>query len=128
MKIEMYQKLNEDKGEFYFKYPNIKYTQEQFDYIFKYLNFDKIKDSRIYFLDKEVEKRFYKTYGNEWWLHHIITHCLPEAYEWLKQNWGKNIFITTSHFKTMFYYNDKQELKTVINKVINVTLIKKNEQ
>jgi len=45
----------------------------------------------------------------------------PEGYQYLKNNWGKGIF------KIPVYYSDKQELKTVVNRLINVGL-KRNEK
>jgi len=93
------------------------YTQEQFDYMFKYLDFDKFdKNWYIYFNDKETSEWFYKTHINTDYLKDIYNDS-PEGYEWLKENWGKGIF------KIVIYYLDKQELKTIVNKIINIELI-----
>jgi len=92
------------------------YTQVQFDYIFKYLDFDKLDKIRmIYFNDKKTEKWFLKTYINDINLETICNKS-PEGYEWLKEHWGNGVF------KLYVCYLDKQEFKTVINKIINVEL------
>jgi len=81
-------------------------TQEQFDYVFKYLDFDKLEKYLIvHFYDKNTEELFYK-----------INKNLPDGYQWLKDNWGKNIYWL------YIIYSDKQELKTIVNRVINVEL------
>jgi len=106
----------------YWYYNNINedtYIQEQYDYVLKYLNFDKLDKKRnyIYFNNKETEKWFRKTYTNTHWLDDIYNNS-PEGYQWLKKHWGKGIF------KLFVWYSDKQELKTVVNKVINIKLIR----
>jgi len=97
----------------------LNYTQEQYDYAFKHLDFDQInKKCFIYFYKNEIEEWFYKTYINTDWLNDIYNDSL-EGYEWLKQNWGKSVF------KILADYQDKQEFKTIVNKVINSQLISK---
>jgi len=113
-------KIVKDKWDTAFWLYNTKkysYTQNQFDYIFKYLDFDKLnKYHYIIFNDnKTKEWWFKKTYIDNRWLNDIYNDSL-EGYEWLKQNWGKG------EFKIFVWYVDKQKLKTVINKVINVEL------
>ena len=94
------------------------YTQEKFDYIFKYLDFDKLDKSwNILFNNKETKKLFRKIYIDEDWLKGIYNHS-PKGYLYLKENWGKDIF------RIAVCYPDKQELKTIVNKVINIKLIK----
>jgi len=96
------------------------YTQEQFDYIFKYLDFEKLgKDYYIFFNDKKTEEWFNKTYINNIILE-LIYHYSPKGYEWLKDNWGNGVF------KTTVFYPDKQEFKTIVNKIINVRFCRKN--
>ena len=94
------------------------YTVKQYDYIFKYLDFDKLdKNMKVYFCDKTIEKLFYETYIYSNWLN-VIYNQSPEGYEWLKENWGKNVF------KVTVYNQDKQKLKNVVNKICNVKLIR----
>jgi len=92
--------------------------QKFFDYTFKYLDFDKLDKSwRISFNDCEIETWFRKTHINSDYLVHIYYYS-PEGYEYLKNNWGKNIFSMNIN------YQYKQELKTIVNKVINTKLIR----
>jgi len=94
------------------------YCQKQFDYICKYLNFDKLyKDWFIYFNNKETEDWFHKTYIEENWLKSVYNDS-PEGYKWLKNNWGNG------KFKIDIWYPDKQEFKTAVNRVINTNLKK----
>jgi len=95
------------------------YKQKQFDYIYKYLDFDKLyKSEWIYFNNEETEEWFHKTYINNDLLDNIHRNS-PKGYEWLKNNWSKSVF------KLYYvYYSDKQELKTIVNKVINIKLIR----
>jgi len=108
----------------YWHYQNIyevDCTQKQFDYIFQYLDFDKLdKDiAYIFFNNKKIEKQFKKTYINSNWLYiNQVYQKSPEGYQYLKNNWGKDVF------KTSIDYPDKQELKTIVNKVINIKLIR----
>jgi len=114
MKIELY-KIYEH---WRFIASEVNYKQEQFDYAFKYLNFDKLyKDWFIFFNNKETEDWFYKTYIAEDWLNTIYKKS-PEGYKWLKNNWSNGIF------RAIVTYCDKQELKTIVNRVINVELIR----
>ena len=102
------------------------YTQEEYDYIYKYLDFNKLdKDCYIYFSKKETEECFFEAYLNSEYLDNIYRDHLkniyftsPLGYEWLKSNWGKGIF------KITVWYLYKQELKTIVNRVINIKLIK----
>jgi len=94
------------------------YAPKQYDYVFKYLDFNKLdKDYYIYFNDKETGEWFYETYINIRWLDEIYNDS-PEGYQWLKDNWRKGVF------KLDIHYPDKQELKTIVNKVVNVELIR----
>ena len=93
---------------------------KQYDYIYKYLDFDKLdKDWFIHFNDKQTEEWFRKTFINsEWLCVDEIQEESSEGYEYLKKNWGKDIF------RIAVCYPDKQELKTIVNKVINIKLIR----
>jgi len=116
MKIELIK--NDGCGWFYNEICELTYTQKQYDYVLKYLYFDKL-DKRwwISFNNKETEEWFYKTYRGYDWLEHIyIKIKTPERCEWLKKNWGKGVF------KILVNYPDKQKLKTVVNRVINIEL------
>jgi len=107
-----------------YNYTNISetlYTQEQYDYIFKYLDFDKLdKNYSIHFYKLEITIWFCKTYISSCFFNDIYKHSL-EGYEWLKQNFGKSVF------KIRINYSDKQELKTIINKIINIKLIRNKQ-
>jgi len=95
------------------------YTQEQYDYIFKYLDFDKLdRDSFAFFTDTETAKWFKETHINSDCLN-IIYNKSPEGYKWLKNNWGKGFF-----WVGLINSIDKQELKMIVNKVINIELIR----
>jgi len=94
------------------------YTKEEYDYIFKYLDFNKLnKYCYAHFNNEVIEQWFEKAYINNDWLYDIYDQS-PLGYEYLKENWGKGVF------KINIYYSDKQELKTIVNKVINVELIR----
>jgi len=94
------------------------YTQEEYCYIFKYLDFDKLeKKRRIYFNNEETDAWFKKTYINNINLETIYKES-PEGYKYLKQNWRNGVF------KLWICYQNKQDLKTVVNKVINIRLIR----
>jgi len=115
MKIEI---INNDNCYWNYNINEYSYTQEQYDYICKYLDFDKLdKDFYIFFNDKKTGKWFKKTYISNYDLSEIYKYS-PLGYEYLKNNWCKGIF------KTEILYPDKQELKTIINKVINIELIR----
>jgi len=93
-------------------------NQKQFDYICKYLDFDKLyKNKHVYFENHETSEWFHETYTNSHYLEYVYKKS-PEGYEWLKENWGNGVF------KSHIYYADKQELKTIVNKIINIKLIK----
>jgi len=100
------------------------YTQEQFDYAFKYLDFDKLDKTMyiyIYFNNKKTEDWFKNIYIDNRWLDEIYKKS-PLGYEWLKDNWGNGMF------KIVICYQDKQELKIIVNKLINIELIRKNNE
>jgi len=97
------------------------YIQKQFDYIYKHLCFDKLnKNEIIYFNNEEIKELFKRKYIENIWLLWLndIYKISPLGYKWLQNNWGKG------EFKTVVRYTDKQELKIVINKLINVELIR----
>jgi len=95
------------------------FSQKQFDYIYKHLDFDKVKKNifSIQFVNNEIKNWFYKTYINNYL--EYICNSSPEGYQWLKDNLGNGVF------KLDICYYDKQELKTIVNKVINVRLMRK---
>jgi len=96
------------------------YTQEQFDYVYKYLDFEKLdKNEWISFNNNETRLWFYKIYIESDLLKNIYNNSFL-GYEYLKNNWGKGDFNLT------VYYSDKQKLKTIVNKVINIELKRKN--
>jgi len=113
MKIELI-KYND-----YWCYINIdelNYTQAQFDYVCKHLDFEKLDSfCNIYFNNGVIEEQFYKTYINNNWLYDIYNQS-SLGYKYLKINWGKGIF------RIRCYYPDKQEFKIIVNKVINIEL------
>jgi len=114
MKIKLY---NCDE---YWRYiiNELSYTQEQYDYVFKYLDFDKLeKNGYIIFNNKETGGWFYKTYINSRLLNTIYNDS-PKGYQYLKNNWGNGVFLTIA------WYTDKQKIKTIINKLINIELKK----
>jgi len=90
------------------------YSQKEYDYIFKHLDFEKIYQYHvIYFFNSKKKQWFHETYINSNHLDRIYSQS-PEGYQYLKDNWGKHIFTASKRYKS------KQELKTVVNKVINV--------
>jgi len=92
-------------------------SQKQYDYVFKHLDFDKFKKSvYILFCEKQY-KRFEKYHKTDFFLINIFNKN-PEDYKWLKERWGKGVFVASC------YYSDKQELKTIVNRVINIKLIR----
>jgi len=92
------------------------FTQKQFDYVFKYLDFNKLeKREWIYFNNEETEEWFHNTYINSDLLEYVYKNS-PKGYEWLKDNWNKSVF------NLCVYYPDKQELKIIVNKIINIEL------
>jgi len=96
----------------------IKFYQKEYDYIFKYLFFDKLsKAVNIRFEDIKTSELFSKTYTNDIYLNNIYNYY-PEAYKWLKENWGKGAFYN------LVCYSNKQELKTIVNRLINIELIR----
>jgi len=96
------------------------YSQSQFDYVYKHLDFDKIyKKTNIYFINIDTSEYFYKNYISNDIINNIYNSS-PEGYEWLKDNWGNGVF------KLYIYYPDKQKLKTIVNKVINIAFLQGN--
>jgi len=94
----------------------LSYKQEEYDYIFKYLDFDKFdKDWLILFNNKKIEEWFFKTYINDIKLE-IIYNQSPNGYQWLKENWGNGVF------EIVVCCSDKQEFKTIVNRIINIEL------
>jgi len=116
MKIKLKQ---HNKNYWHYNTKEYLYTQQQYDYIYKYLDFDKLyKDNFIYFNNEEVEECFGKTYICSNYLKNIYNESLL-GYKYLKSNWGKGIFIMYE-----ISYKDKLELKTIVNRVINMQLIR----
>jgi len=112
MKIKIIQLYFKEK---YYCY-NMLYAPKSYDYVYKYLDFDKLdKDWAIVFNNKKTEEWFSKTYINTDYLKDVYNNS-PDGYGYLKNNWGKGIF------KILVHYPDKQELKTIVNKIINVRL------
>jgi len=93
-------------------------TQKQYDYIYKHLDFDKLNKQIFLFDNVKTEQWFFNTFVNNICLQNM-EELSQNKYQWLKQNFGKDIF------KTSIDYKDKQELKTVINKHINIQLLNK---
>jgi len=117
MKIKLVQDNN--YCHYSFALDEISRKQEEYDYIFKYLDFDKLEnDWCIHFNDKEVEEWFKYVYIDEDWLNAIYKKS-PEGYQYLKEHWGKGVF------RLFVWYTDKQELKIIVNKIINVRLMRK---
>jgi len=96
-------------------------TQKEYDYMFKYLDFDKLDKTKSYLFtnDKKERKLFEKRYKvfNCWLYLCLITNDNGE----IRDNWGKGMF------KIVIYYKNKQELKSIINKVVNIELMKYNK-
>ena len=117
MKIKLKQHKNFWHYHTFNYYNELKYSQKKFDYIYKYLDFDKLNknDSVICFDDSKIEKYFFKTYINNDWLEHIYNKS-PDGYQYLKNNWAYGVF------RILINYKDKQKLKTIVNKVINIEL------
>jgi len=116
MKIE----IIKDNGFWYYNIDEWNYTQKEFDYAFKYLDFNKLGKKMyiyIFFNNEEIGEWFYKTHINSDWLDKIYKKS-PLGYEYLKNNWGKGVF------RIPVLYPDKQKFKTIINKVINIELIR----
>jgi len=136
MRIECFK--YEDNSSSYSVYGD-EYEQEQYDYVFKHLDFNKLaKDCFLQFADNDTEEWFNTIYTKHLYLDHIedlsleelcntvyrkhlyldhIEDLSPRGYRWLKRNWGKGKFKLNNIF-----YLDKQELKTIVNRVINVEL------
>jgi len=115
MKVQLHKIYNN-----YWRYTMIsmRFTQEEYDYTFKCLDFDKLfKVILIHFNNTKTEKWFYKTYIESCYLECIYSDSF-EGYKWLIDNWGKGMF------KTIIIYQDKQELKTVVNRIINIEIKK----
>ena len=94
------------------------FTQNQYDYIYKCLDFNKLNQEwTIHFNNDETKKWFAKTHTYDYCLD-IISNKSPEGYKYLKNNWGNGVF------KFWVDYQDKQKLKTIVNKLINIKLIR----
>jgi len=119
MKIGLYENY---KNEWcYYNIAEANFQQKQYDYIFKYLDFDKLEKSwHIFFYNYKTERWFSRTYMKNIGNLLDIYEKSPLGYQWLKDNWGKGVFTL------WIYYKNKQELKTIVNKVINIKL-KRNE-
>jgi len=95
----------------YYRYMNTSNNQKQYDYMYKNLDFDKLNKSYNVFLEND-----------KIWQHKKINHeCLStiskyfkDDYQLLKNNWGKGIF------RVFIEYSDKQELKSIVNRVMNI--------
>jgi len=114
MKIEILKRSN------YFRYSmyELGFSQAQYNYVFKYLEFDKLrKDVLIQFNDRRIERWFNRKYIYDFSLDYIYKKSFL-GYEYLKDNWGKGVFCLYIN------YPDKQELKTLVNRVINIRLIR----
>ena len=105
-------------------------NQKQFDYVYKYLDFDKLNNNwmnEIFFEDNKTMIWFVETYcinNNKKstisiWIDDIHYNS-QEGYEYLKENFGNGIFILP------ILYPDKQELKIIVNRIINIRFSKKN--
>jgi len=111
----------------YCNYYSIEYivkTQEQYDYIFKHLKFEKLfKGSYLFFGNRKIKIWFYETYITEDYLNEDclidIYNSSLDGYNWLKNHWGNGVF------KLTILYQDKQELKTIVNRLINTILLAK---
>ena len=116
MKIKMVNSIYTNVYRYNTKTNELHYTQEQYNYVFKYLDFEKLdKDSVSFCWDTTIKDLLKKQNINSLWLGEIYRDY-PDGYRWVKKNFNKNIF------KLWIYYIDKQELKTVVNKIINVEL------
>jgi len=112
-------KIKQYKNNNYWSYciEESEYKQKEYDYVFKYLDFEKLdKNEWILFDNNEIECSFHEIYTNIHLIENIYNQS-PEVYQYLKDNWCKGLF------KINIYYQDKQELKTIVNKVINIELI-----
>jgi len=115
-------KIKTEDGNFwcYHGINEIYYKQKEYDYIFKHLDFDKLdKDWTIHFSNKKIKNWFCKTYIDSCHLENIYNYS-PSGYEWIKNNWGNGIF------ELFVFYSDKQKLKTIVNRVINLELKRKH--
>ena len=114
-------KIKLNKWHTYYGYNNGNFsgTQKQYDYVFKCLIFNKLfKNYNVFFCDCDEELMFYNTYSRNSFLREIHKES-PNGYQYLKDNWCKGVF------RLDVFYQDKQELKTIINRVINVKLLRK---
>jgi len=115
-------KIGNYSNGFNYSVMELSYIQEQYDYVFKHLDFDKIdKYIIIHFSNEEIKEWFHKTFIKKLSLNTIYKES-PNGYQWLKDNWCKNMF-------TVFIeYQDKQKLITIVNKIINVELTRGNNE
>ena len=92
-----------------YKMIDLLYNSEEYDYMFKYLDFDKLdKNVHIWFNNKETSNHI-----DSDWLNNIYK---KQQYKYIKDNWGKGLF------RINIYYLDKQGLKSIVNRIINVML------
>jgi len=88
--------------------------QKEYDYIFKSLKFDELNlPDRIRFIDTIMKNEFFNKYQITQDSFGKIDHE-GEGYEWLKNNFGNGIF------RIAIFHKNKQELKTIVNKVVNM--------
>jgi len=118
MKIKLYNLFK-----YYWRYciSDYIYTQKEYDYIFKYLEFGKFNEICCYikFNDHNTQQLFTYKYIDNIFIK-IIHSKSPEGYEWLRNNFGKGYFRIVDN-----NYPDKQEFKTIVNRVINIELRRK---
>jgi len=105
MKIAINEIIARQNKFYSFTIVEYRYIQKQFDYAFKYLDFDKLH--KIYLNNIKVPEEMYQYYSKT---------------EYLKNHWGKSIF------KLAVWYQDKQELKTIVNRIINIELRNKHNE
>jgi len=117
MKIKLKQK-NNNYSWYYSNTDVLRYTQKQYDYAFKYLSFDKIEKSCYVHFNKYKTKTWFRTtfVNSEWLCADEIQEESSEGYQWLEESFSKGIY------KLYIYYSNKQEFKTIVNKVINIEL------
>jgi len=121
MKIELIRLVNGyDISNWRYFANELAYTRKQYDYIFKYLDFNQLDKSYFIFNNCEIKFMFYRKYMKSDFIFEVQQQC-PEGYEYLKNNWGKGVFSTS------IFYQNKQELKTIVNKIINVELIRSKQ-
>jgi len=95
-----------------YRYDNeeLYYKQEYYDYIYKYLEFNKVINYTNIYMDNEEDLNYFKNLIN--------TDKDIVINKYLKYNWGRGVF------KIWVFYKDKEELKSVVNRIINIRLIR----